>query len=337
MIFGSSIGETANIEYTTPYILFYDWTSNTLAERYGSNNFHIKFLIDETGSVYKPEYSSSYWYTVSQAFGSDTEVNISMYDMPVFVKSQTSEKTTVYRPLKQFETILYTDTGSQGDNYLHSGYFTTMSFVTPSNNYISTLDEDFNLNGDYNPSSAIEKVKYNVVVKNPNNGWSPNTYEYVVLGTPIYLADISYHVRVDVNSGTGTSKASTVVYITRGGRNIQLGSSYDNETVTTAGVTLSGTANNVTLLEGDKIWVQINYSNIGAGKTPKANDFHFADIRSAFRSTCSVADNQVLPTSEEDANLLAPRPVARAAKICDSSWAKPATAAQITAIRGQNK
>jgi len=293
MIFGSSIGTTPNIEYTTPYMLFYDWTSNTLAERYGSNNFHIKFLIDETGSVYKPEYSSSYWYTVSQAFGSDTEVNISIYDMPVFVKSQTSEKTTVYRSLKQFETILYTDTGSHGDNYLHSGYFTTMSFVTPSNNYISNLDEDFNLSGDYNPSSAIERVKYNVVVKNPNNGWNSGNYDYTVLGTPIYLADISYHIRVDVNSNTGTSVATSVVYLTRGGRNIQLGSSFDSETVTTSGVTLSGTANNVTLLEGDKIWVQINYNNTSAGKTWNAGGFFISDDDTYL----VVRDSAILNTS----------------------------------------
>jgi hypothetical protein len=178
MIFGSSIGATPNIEYTTPYMLFYDWTSNTLAERYGSNNFHIKFLIDETGSVYKPEYSSSYWYTVSQAFGSDTEVNISMYDMPVFVKSQTSEKTTVYRSLKQFETILYTDTGSHGDNYLHSGYFTTMSFVTPSNNYISNLDEDFNLSGDYNFDNVTVAVAMGLYFKMKPNEISKGIESY---------------------------------------------------------------------------------------------------------------------------------------------------------------
>ena len=102
-----------NVEQTIDYILYYDWAGSTLAERQGSANYHIRYLIDNTGSVYKPEYSSSYWYNTDQGFDSYTPVNVSIYNASGV---SNSTQTTVYRPLKQLETILYTSTGSLGNN-----------------------------------------------------------------------------------------------------------------------------------------------------------------------------------------------------------------------------
>ena len=152
---------TSVIDQKQSYFAFSDWNGNTLAERFGSSNYHIKYLIDEDGNVFKPEYSSSYYYNTDQNFGAYTPVNIAVYNgSGSFTQDY---DTTSYIPLKRFTPIIFTDTGSQGETYLVDGTLPTMSFsldpgfagVLPSygakidstiySNIFQTIENNYNL------------------------------------------------------------------------------------------------------------------------------------------------------------------------------------------------
>ena len=172
------IGNNAypNVEQTQEYILFVDTAQNTLAERYGSTQYHIKYLIDNTGSVYKPEESASYWYNTDQNFGSDTPVAVAVYNGSGSTNQDFD--TTVYRSLKRLETVIYSDTGSWNTQYLQPGYIPTMSFtsiggfLTNVETYIKTVP-----NGDYVPVN-FEGVKYNTIIRDDAGGWNLSSYTY---------------------------------------------------------------------------------------------------------------------------------------------------------------
>ena len=139
---GVNLGNT-NAEKNQTFIAFADWAGNSLAENFGTSNFHIKYLIDESGSVFKPEFSSSYYYNTEQNFGSDSVVNISQYDGEGNIGQD--YKTTIYRPLKRFNVIAHSDSGSKG-NVLNSTTLPFMGFET------TTYDAapDINLSPDIN-------------------------------------------------------------------------------------------------------------------------------------------------------------------------------------------
>jgi hypothetical protein len=123
----------SNVEYTIPYMIFYDWTGNSLAERQGSNNFHIRYLIDETGKVFKPQPSGSEYYSIiDQGFGTNAEISYTLYNATYY--QQSSKPATVHRPLTQYYPIVYTDSGSMGTDYLQkNGQITPyIEFTSPS-------------------------------------------------------------------------------------------------------------------------------------------------------------------------------------------------------------
>jgi hypothetical protein len=169
-----------NVEYTTPYMLFYDWTSNTLAERQGSNNFHIRYLVDETGKIFKPQSSGSEYYSIlEQGFGAYADVEYVLYNATYY--QQSSKPAAVHKPLKTYSTIIYSDTGSWNDNYLHSGYFTTMSFDTP-NGYLISPEFYIGLTNAYIPNN-FEGIKFNKIARDYAGGWDQSTYIYTANGT----------------------------------------------------------------------------------------------------------------------------------------------------------
>ena len=124
----------------------------------------LKYLIDNTGSVYKPEQSASYWYNTDQNFGSDTPVAVAIYNGSGSFNQDF--ETTVYQPLKRFETIIHSDTGSYNSLFLKSGFIPTMSFtsiggfLTNVETYIKNVP-----NGDYVPVN-FEGIKYSTIIKN---------------------------------------------------------------------------------------------------------------------------------------------------------------------------
>jgi len=191
-----------NVEQTQEYILFVDTAENTLAERFGSTQYHIKLLIDNTGSVYKPEKSASYWYNTDQNFGSDTPVAVAIYNGSGSFNQDF--ETTVYQPLKRFETIIHSDTGSYNSLFLKSGFIPTMSF-TSIGGFLTSIETYVNSvpNGpggsktpstfDYHPNN-FEAVKFLNVIFDYAGGWNPSTYIYTAPGNFQNLVQITSSV-----------------------------------------------------------------------------------------------------------------------------------------------
>jgi hypothetical protein len=123
---GSTIGQIPNVEQLTSFFAYTPGGfGNTLATRSGSGNYVIGFLVDEIGTVYKPETSGSpYLPNFIDAFGANSSVVLS----PTSTSSLTQPQFTVYKPAVLGETILYSDTGSLGTLYLVSGSYSSLTF-----------------------------------------------------------------------------------------------------------------------------------------------------------------------------------------------------------------
>jgi hypothetical protein len=196
-----------NAEQTIDYILYYDWAGSTLAEKQGSANYHIRYLIDQTGSVFKPEYSSSYYYNVDQGFGAYTPVNVSIYNS---LGVNNSTQTTVYRPLKQFQTIIYTNIGSLGNNYLVSGSYTSISFEVPSYNYQNPFQFRANESTGFTISSGTTvTASFNNVILDQANGFNVSSNVYNAPFSSLVRAKFTGSIYI-VNSNITTSTNVTV-------------------------------------------------------------------------------------------------------------------------------
>lgn len=249
-----------NVEQTQEYILFVDTAQNTIAERYGSTQYHIKYLIDNTGSIYKPEESASYWYNTDQNFGSDTPVAVAVYNGSGSISQDFD--TTIYQPLKRLETVIYSDTGSWNTLYLQSGYIPTMSF-TSLGGYLTNI-ETYIKNvpgGDYVPGN-FEGIKYTNIIKDNAGGWSPYTYtapgnfqdQVQITGSVYYFNDNAGQI-----TGVTTKLYRNGTILSSDTRNIN-GNSY-------AFVQLKSTAE---YSQGDKFYVTYECTD-----TPsKRNDLH---------------------------------------------------------------
>ena len=123
---GSTIGQIPNVEQLTSFFAYTPGGfGNTLATRSGSGNYVIGFLVDEIGTVYKPETSGSpYLPNFIDAFGADSSVVLS----PTNNSRLTQPQFTVYKPAVLGETILYSDTGSLGTDHLVSGSYSSLTF-----------------------------------------------------------------------------------------------------------------------------------------------------------------------------------------------------------------
>ena len=196
-IISSSIGEVPNVEQTVPYMLYYDWVTSSLSERANSYNLHIRYLIDETGSVINPTFTSSYYWNVDQAFGNNTPIQVSLLD-PLTQKIDTARQTTVYRSLKRFEPILYTDTGSLGNTYLTNGYYSNMTF-TPSAGVAQNIDFEIFVGGNYQPND-FEGIKFTLINEDNLGGWNQSRYVYIAKGNSADLVEIKSEIRLEAGA-----------------------------------------------------------------------------------------------------------------------------------------
>jgi hypothetical protein len=186
-----------NVEQTQEYILFVDTAENTLAERFGSTQYHIKLLIDNSGSIYKPEESASYFYNTDQNFGSDTPVAVAVYNGSGSFNQDF--ETTVYQPLKRFETIIHSDTGSYDSLFLKPGYIPTMSF-TSIDGFLIDVETFIGGGNTYNPID-FEGIKFSNIITDVAGGWNSSTY--------IYTAPRNYNELVSITSSINYQKFQT--------------------------------------------------------------------------------------------------------------------------------
>jgi len=247
----SNIGELSNAEQEVTYMAFSDWSGNSLAEKYGSSNYHIKFLIDESGSVFKPQYSSSYFWNTDQAFGADSIVNIAIYDGTNGSIGQDYE-TTIYRPLKRFETIIYSSTGSLGTNVLQGGFNTTMSFGIPPTSY--SPDTNVRLTNSYTPERS-QLVQFNTTIQDDSLSWNSATKTWIATETFSNSVNISSKVIIENKyTGLGSRTATFDVILYKNGIIL---ANEEQAIPKNSNYTFTLSKNNVSISQGDEIYVRI--------------------------------------------------------------------------------
>ena len=149
---------------------------NTLATRSGSGNYKIGFLVDELGTIFKPETSgSTYLPNFYNAFGTNSPVILS----PTNNQTLNQVEYTVYKPAVLGNTIIYSDTGSLGTDNLISGFYTTMSFSAIEsvlNDPSSLFGLSINGNGQViNAGSAVTASFTGTILQDLSLGWKSST------------------------------------------------------------------------------------------------------------------------------------------------------------------
>jgi len=107
------------IEQTTGFFLYNRGGNfNQVSDRSGSAHYNIGFLIDDLGNTYEPQESeSAYLPNLLSGFGRGSKVTFA----PTDTGSQTAGTFDVHYPATKIKPILYSDTGSLGNNFLVSG------------------------------------------------------------------------------------------------------------------------------------------------------------------------------------------------------------------------
>ena len=276
----------SNVEVTTPYMLFYDWTSDTLPERQNTDNFHIRYLIDETGKIYSPEPTGSEYYDiVDQGFGAYDEVNYTLYNATYY--QQSSKSTTVHRPLRTYSTVLYSDTGSWDDTYLHVGYFPTISFYDSDYQYTENARFTSQLNGDISYTSPNEDkpISFNSIIEDTTGGWNNSLKKFIVKKTFANTSTISFNVLAYLTDYAGYDVEATVKLWVN--NTTLYNSSYTLEDETNHLFTNS--ISNVSLIEGDQIYITINWSSAVEEYTKVSDDnTNFSIVESSTASNIAL-------------------------------------------------
>ena len=243
----------SNVDKTTTFMAFSDWAGNSLAGKFGTSNFHIKWLIDENGDVYKPQNSSSYYWNTEQALGANTPVNISVYSG----NGNTSGdyETIIHMPLKQYNTILYSDTGSLDTNYLVNGFYTTMSFDVVENIYNNPYDLSVsgNSTGSFAGSSA-SIVPLDNIILDRGNGFNTTTSIYTVQNTSAVKASFTASATLVNDSGT-SANLRLAIYKTIGNISESIGTKTQTS-VGGGGFALITVTGSVYLNAGEQIYLE---------------------------------------------------------------------------------
>jgi hypothetical protein len=177
---GSTIGQIPNVEQLTSFFAYTPGGfGNTLATRSGSGNYVIGFLVDEIGTIYKPETSGSpYLPNFIDAFGADSSVVLS----PTNNSRLTQPQFTVYKPAVLGETILYSDTGSLGTDHLVSGSYSSLTFNIVPGSYTQPYGFDA-LGSGPNPTAGTTITASFTSITDQASGFNNITDVYTVQNT----------------------------------------------------------------------------------------------------------------------------------------------------------
>ena len=229
---------------------------NTLAQRSGSGNYKIGFLVDQTGRVIQPNVSSSdYIPNFYDAFPASSTVVLS----PTNTGSQTLTETefTVDKPGGIYLPVLYSDTGSQGTDYLISGTLADIDFqfnpnINTNYNFVASRSGNYNIPN----TGTATNITWNNITSDDAGGWDSSLYRYVVpFSSPINLS-VSSTVNFTINSG---GAGPVTISLIRNGLVVATGPTYTS--TGTYSVTVSTSAYQATA--GDYYSIALTNSTAG--------------------------------------------------------------------------
>jgi hypothetical protein len=248
----------------TSYMAYYQYAGTSLAGKEGSANFRILYLIDEDGDLIQPnaDQSSSYFLNTKQAFSQNSPVEVVTYqstntDTEKFIK----ETATVYKPLNQIQTILYSDTGSLGNDYLVNGFYSSLDFelVPGANNrpydlYVQYTD---GLTGSF-PAGVDEIVPLNTVNVDKADGFNTSTYKYTVQRTSPLEATFTASCIIQ-NDATSSAAVTLKVYKDTGIATETIGIKTISGVLNFQNVIVTGSTY---LEEGDEIYLEARANRV---------------------------------------------------------------------------
>lgn len=116
---GSPIGKIPNVEQLGSFFTYFDWVGSSNPEYKNAYNVHVKFMVDEIGTVINPgNVSSSYYYNLLDSYPDESTPTLTLYNT---AGSDGGSRTfPVIKPGVEVWPIVYTDSGSLGNGALTS-------------------------------------------------------------------------------------------------------------------------------------------------------------------------------------------------------------------------
>jgi hypothetical protein len=183
-------------KYTSYFIYTPGGLGNTLAERSGSGNYKIGFLVDELGNIIQPENNntgSSYIPNLIDAFGADTPVVLSPNNNTTIDQSEY----TVYKPAVVSNIIMFSDTGSLGNNYLVSGTYANLTFEIVPGLYTQPYGLNVTYPGQNINTGLAQTASFNSITLDQAGGFNTTLYTYTVQNTSLVRAAISASFEIE--------------------------------------------------------------------------------------------------------------------------------------------
>jgi hypothetical protein len=191
-------------KYTSYFIYTPGGRGNTLAERSGSGNYQIGFLVDELGNTIQPKNdntSSAYIPNLLDAFGADTSIVLSPNKSSTLKQSEF----TIYKPAVISNIIMFSDTGSVGTNYLVSGTYANLNFDLVPGQYTNPYAFSASNNSTLQTITAsigYTNAIFDNVVIDQAQGWNNTTYIYTFQSSSSVRASISASFTITNQSST---------------------------------------------------------------------------------------------------------------------------------------
>jgi hypothetical protein len=157
MTTGSSIGKVPNVEQLGSYFIYFDWVGSANPEVKNAYNVHAKFMVDELGNVINPGNSASaYYYNLLDSYPDESTPTLTLYNTAG--SDGGSRSFPVIKPGVEVWPVVYTDSGSLGNNYIP-----TISF---NNGGASLSVSSFWTTGSASPSVLTSSTNLSVIGPN---------------------------------------------------------------------------------------------------------------------------------------------------------------------------
>ena len=209
----------ASIDHTTAFFLYSPGGNyNTIADRSGSGLYKIGFMVDELGNTYEPQESeSAYLPNLLSGFGRDSKVTF----VPTTTGSDVAGTFPVHFPATKIKPILYSDTGSLGNEYLVSGtiagsnlslYQSQEAFTEFNSEVKLTSDQSFLTN-------TQDDILFTNIISDQEGGWGYDSgnWSYTVQTTSNVSGRFQVNIVVEMGSTSFAGVNDIAIQLIRNG------------------------------------------------------------------------------------------------------------------------
>jgi len=202
-ITGSSIGQKKNVEQLGAYFVYFDWVGSANPEVKNAYNVHVKFMVDELGTVINPsDISSSYYYNLIDSFGENSTSSLTLYNSAGSTGGSTLYK--IIKPGVETWPIMYTDSGS-------NGYYTSINFNSFPGLYTQPYETNLENASQAISSGTTVTASFSTVLLDQANGFNSTNNVYSFSFDSSVIAAISSSFDIE-NLGGGSTTVTVRLY-----------------------------------------------------------------------------------------------------------------------------